>query len=323
MHIQFLPLFVDPVSGEALELEVESAEADRIISGYLYSSTARYPIIRSVPRFVNPEEPNYARSFGYQWMRWSRVQFESANIGRPMEGHTRAMWERITGRTAQAGSLEGQTVLDMGCGPGRFIEIARQAGARVVGVDYSIAVEVAAEAFANDPAVCICQADVLSLPFRDGVFEGAFSIGVLHHTPAPQQGVEQALKVLRQDGWFALSVYAKNGYYNYPNVQFWRKLFNFTWPVLRQYPPLLYSHLAGYILRPLARIPGLALLIRVPFPFVRLPDARWSVLDTFDSVTPSFQSGHETYEVHQWLKRAGFREVEAADWGPTAVRAQR
>lgn len=323
MHIQFLELLADPATGEPLRLEVETAVGDRILSGSLHSAANRYRILRGVPRFVDHDQPNYAASFGYQWSKWSRVQFESENIGRPMEGHTRSMWERIIGRTAGPASLTGQTILDMGCGSGRFVEVAREAGARVVGVDYSMAADAAAENFAHDADVCICQADVMSLPFRPGVFDGAFSIGVLHHTPTPERGVRQAFCTLREGGWFALSVYPRVGYYNYPNVQLWRRFFNFTWPLLKHYPPLVFAYVAAYFLRPLTRIPGLDALIRVPFPFVKLPDPRWTVLDTFDSITPSFQSGHDTYEVHQWLKSAGFQDVAASDWGPTSVHGRR
>ena len=37
-----------------------------------------------------------------EWSRWPRVQFESENVGRPMQGHTTRMWERITGRVRRA-----------------------------------------------------------------------------------------------------------------------------------------------------------------------------------------------------------------------------
>ncbi len=42
---------------------------------------------------------------------------------------------------------------------------------------------------------------------------------------------------------------------------------------------------------------------------------RWSILDTFDSVTPSYQSAHEAYEVFQWLKTNGLVEIETSNWG--------
>jgi SAM-dependent methyltransferase len=320
VHRQFLEYLVDPLSQEPLRLENAETNGDLIEGGLLRSADREYPIVRGVPRFAGYASDHYAVSFGYQWKRWPRVQFESENAGRPMQGHTLRMWERITGISSD---ISQQVVLDIGCGPGRFIEVARRKGARVIGVDYSQAVEAAAENFAGDPDVCICQADALRLPIRQGSVDGAFSIGVLHHTPDPFRGVQAAYRAIRPGGWFAVSVYGKGGYYDFPTVQMWRRLFHFLWPLFGHYPPLLYSYITVYGLRPVAFIPLLGKAIRLFLPFVKLPDIRWSLLDTFDSVTPSYQSGHESHEVFQWLKRSGFVEVEPSDWGSTVFRGRK
>jgi SAM-dependent methyltransferase len=317
MHIQFASCFCDPVSGEPMRLAIREREGDEVLAGELTCASATYPIVRGVPRFVPPE--NYSGSFGYQWNRWPRLQFDSENAGRPMEGYTGRMFERITGVHA----LDGQTVLDIGCGPGRFIEIARKKGARVIGVDYSLAVEAARENFRHDPDVCICQADALSLPFPPASFDGAYSIGVLHHTPDPCRGVEQAARVLEPGGWFAISVYGKGGYYDFPSVQAWRKVFKTLWPVAGQFPPLAYAYATAYGTRPLTRIPLLGKALRAVLPCIHLPDVRWSVLDTFDSVTPSYQSAHRPFEVFQWLKSAGLEHIEPSDWGIGAFHGQK
>jgi SAM-dependent methyltransferase len=322
VHIQFASLFADPQTGARLTLSSTDRRGDNVISGALISPTARYPIVRGIPRFVPFETGNYSRSFGYQWNRWPRVQFDSENSGRPMQGHTGRMFERISGQDR----LAGQLILDIGCGPGRFIETARSMGATVIGIDYSSAVEAARENFKHDPDVVICQADALHLPLPAGSVDGAYSIGVLHHTPDPCQGVEEAARVVRAGGWFALSVYGKGGYYDFPTVQAWRRVFQALWPIAGHYPPLLYAYATAYALRPLARIPLIGPLLgkalRLPFPYVNLPDVHWSLLDTFDSVTPSYQSAHRVFEVFQWLKSAGMEDIEPSDWGFSAFHAR-
>jgi hypothetical protein len=61
--------------------------------------------------------------------------------------------------------------------------------------------------------------------------------------------------------------------------------------------------------------------IRLPFPFTNLPDRAWSLLDTFDSLTPTYQSAHTSDEVFRWLKDAGFVDIRPSDWGSTAYSA--
>lgn len=319
MRESFLPYLADPETGESLELVVVRREGDRILEGSLRSSFGEYPIVRGVPRFAGyVGAGDYVASFGYQWNRWRRVQFDSANRGRSMDGYTRRMWERITGRQDR---LDGLMLADFGCGPGRFLETVREKGARVIGIDLSSAVEAAQDNFGDDPDVLICQADALKPPLRAASFDAAYSIGVLHHTPKPSDGVSAMARSLKPEGWLGVCVYQKGSYYDSPLVRLYRKIFNAVEPILGHYPPLLYSYFAAYVLNPLSRLPLIGLIVKATFPFARIPDSRWSLLDTFDSVTPSHQSTHESYEVFRWLKDLGMTGIEPSDWGATSYHA--
>ena len=318
MHVKFLPFLADPVTRTQLQLTVLKAHGDQVLEGTLTSERGTtYPIVRGVPHFVpDAVARTYIDTFSYQWSKWSRVQFESENRGRVMEGHTRRMWERITGIRDE--QLNGAVIAEFGCGSGRFIEVVRNKGGRVIGLDMSEAVEAARESFEGDTDVLICQADVLAPPLAPDSLDGAFSIGVLHHTPDPLRGFREIVKAVRPGGWVAVSVYGKGGYYDWSTVRFYRRIFQALWPLLGPRAPLAYSWFAAYVLGPLSYIPVLGLLLRAALPFVRLPDARWSFLDTFDSVTPKYQSAHESFEVFQWFRQNGLRDIAPSDWGFTA-----
>lgn len=321
MNIEFLKFFIDPATGESLTLEDAVYEQNDIISGKLKSSSNTYEIVNGIPRFIPMEKKNYAKSFGYQWNKWKRIQFDSENKGTKMEGYTKMMWEKICDLANDTDMLHNKLILDIGCGPGRFIEAARTKGAKVIGLDYSSAVEAGRENFKDDPDTCIIQADALKLPIAPNVLDGAYTIGVLHHTPDPKKGVEQATIALKDGGWFAVSVYAKGGYYDKIFVQAWRKLFNFLWPVFKHYPALLYTYTVMVLFWPIGRvIPFLGKIIRQAFPYVNLPNWRWAMLDTFDSLTPSYQSAHESYEVFRWFKDNGYKKIEPVDWSFTAYK---
>jgi ubiquinone/menaquinone biosynthesis C-methylase UbiE/uncharacterized protein YbaR (Trm112 family) len=319
MHKKFLDYLADPETGSPLELVVVEARGEQVVSGFLRSPTAEYPIVRGVPRFAGFDQKCYTESFGYQWRRWPRLQFESENVGGPMEGHTKEMWEKITGAR---GELAGKVALDIGCGSGRFVDVARSKGARVIGIDYSAAVEAAAENFREDPEVCICQADALKLPLKAAAVDEAFSIGVLHHTPDPVKGVMEAARVIKPGGSLSLAVYYKYGYYNSYIVKIWRRFFSALQPKFGQTPALIYAYLVVYGFRPVAHFSLIRKGLKAVFPFMWLPDIRWSVLDTFDCVTPSYQSGHEPPEVAHWFKECGFSNIEPTGWGLTSFRGQ-
>lgn len=322
MHRSFLPYLADPHTKESLTLVTHRGQGDFIIEGELRSSVGTYPIRKGIPRLVpSLEDGSYVRSFSYQWGKWSRVQFESENQGGPMQGHTERMWQKIT--AIQQRDLEGAVLLDYGCGSGRFMETVRKRNGRVIGLDLSNSVESARQNFIDDPGVLVCQADALTSPIKPNSVDAAYSIGVLHHTPNPFQGFQEMVKTVKPGGRVSLAVYSKGGYYDSLTVRMYRGLFRALQPFFGPYLCLAYSYAAAYALRPLSRIPLLSSAVRAVFPFVPLPDVRWAVLDTFDSLTPVYQSTHESYEVYQWFKRCGLQDIEPSEWGSTAFHATR
>ena len=307
MKYKHLHLLCDPLTGEDLILLNSVVEGDEIISGTLQSLTHQYPIRDGIPRFVSDQ--GYSENFGYQWNRWARVQFEDQNMGGPMQNHTTNMFVSITGFTEQ--ELRGKTVLDIGCGPGRFSDVALGMGAMAVALDYSSAIDAAKENFKGQNAdILFIQGDALRLPLKSNSVDFSFSIGVLHHTPSPATGVQEAFRVTKIGGKFALRVYNADGFYTYPLVRFWRWLFRGMWPVLGHYPPLIYSYLFGSLSFFLGKIwRPLSYPLRVAFPTVWLPDYRWAILDTFDAIATTHQSGHTPTEVAEWFQHAGFADI--------------
>jgi hypothetical protein len=89
--------------------------------------------VNGIPRFVPAR--NYAANFGFQWNRFRRTQLDSGT-GLPI---SRDRFQRATGWSRD--TLAGARVLDVGCGAGRFAEVALSLGASVVAIDYSSAVD--------------------------------------------------------------------------------------------------------------------------------------------------------------------------------------
>ena len=311
-HCEFL---LDPQTGEDLNIKIEKQIGDSIITGSLISKSNCYPIINGIPRFVNLD--GYSKNFGWQWKKWSKVQFESENKDSPMEGYTEDMFFKIT--NFEKKSIKNKLVLDLGCGSGRFLDIVNKYEGLLIALDYTSAIDVAKLNIQNENILYI-QGDALKLPIKTEVVDYVYSIGVLHHTPDPKKGIEQVYNVLKKEGVFAISLYSENSLYTFFSVKIWRKIFNMLWPFFGSYPAFVYSKFFGTITYYLGKIHiYLTYPIRFFFPTAVLPDIKWSILDTFDKVTTSFQSGHSEKQVIFWFETLCFKNIRVGSWWPVNI----
>ena len=53
------------------------------------------------------------------------------------------------------------------------------------------------------------QADIFNLPFAPGTFDFVYSVGVLHHLPDPQRGLESIAPLAKENGLVSIWVYSK------------------------------------------------------------------------------------------------------------------
>lgn len=185
----------------------ESAPDGHILRGALKCAAcgAIYPILGGVPRFlpdkVIDEVLTTVEGFGYQWQH-ARAAVEETRF-------TAAETFLDFIAPVKPDYFQGKTILDGGCGSGRFTYWAQQFGAAaVVGVDLSDSVYVAFQKNRHLPNVMIVQADLLGLPLRQR-FDYAFSIGVLHHTANPRAGFDAITALVKPGGGVSAWVYGQ------------------------------------------------------------------------------------------------------------------
>jgi SAM-dependent methyltransferase len=106
------------------------------------------------------------------------------------------------------GRLE-HTILDIGCGNGRLIDLFGNKNIRYTGVDSSKELIEIAKKHRGKQGKFI-HANALSLPFKDNTFDTVFSIAVLHHVPSKNfrtRFVQEAYRVTKPRGTLILTVW--------------------------------------------------------------------------------------------------------------------
>src|SRR6478672_1396289 len=111
---------------------------------------------------MTPTALDQSRTKSAYALQWNRFR-----IVRPEED--RATFRNRTG--LDPSKLAGARVLDGGCGMGRYLRVAAEAGARVVGMDLSGAVIAARDLTREFPEVSIVRGDLLRPPFDEGTFD--------------------------------------------------------------------------------------------------------------------------------------------------------
>lgn len=301
-----------------------------IESGELSSKNGdfTYPIIKGIPRFVSAEY--YSKSFGYEWEKWSKVQYANENIGGKLEGFTDEMFNLVTGFKEE--DIKGKMIVEFGCGGGRYMDVVLRKGGVAIGIDLSLAVEPAKENLKNYENVLIVQGDILKSPFKSNVFDNGFTIGVLHHTPDPGKGLKELFRTIKLNGEAACAVYQSHGWYASKSVALYRKIINKTRFIFGNSLALIYSHISArtlyHIMPIIKKIPVLGhRIVRISennFLVVnKQPDLKWRILDTFDAITPEYASTHTGEEVESWFKNAKCLDIHLTKWGRCAWKGKK
>jgi len=277
-----------------------------------------FPIQGDIPRFVSKD--NYASPFGIQWNRFRETQLDSYT-GLAI---SRERLTRLCGGNLDV--FHGARVLEAGCGAGRFTEVMLQAGARVFAADISSAVEANYKNCHAYPDYFICQADIMELPILPEQFDIVVCVGVIQHTPDPEQTMRVLCSHVKPGGMLFLDHYT-HGYATTPvrrwlrsylqkkpkefSMEFVQILCRTLWPwhkllfqmkrvpVLRRFRPILlfWSPLVDYH----DAYPALDKNLLF----------EWAVLDTHDTLTDFYKHFRSAKEISHHLEACGMTGIAA------------
>jgi SAM-dependent methyltransferase len=298
----------DPHSGARLAL------ADGMLRS---PDGAAYPVVDGIPRFVAPG--NYADDFGAQWNRFPRTQLDSTSgLSISRDRLTRCVGGNL-------GRLRGQRVLEAGSGAGRFSEVLLGAGAVLDSFDYSSAVRANAANNGASDALTLVQADIRHIPFAAETYDWVICLGVLQHTPSPEESIAALWRMVRPGGHLVIDHYRYRLRFALP-TPIGDAGSVYRWLILRLPPsrreaavkrvtdfwfPLHWRWRKSLTLQ---RIIRRFSPLRFYYPDLPLRDReehyQWSLLDTHDCTTDVFKHLRKPEQIHATLEALGATDIQ-------------
>ncbi len=274
-----------------------------------------YPYKDGAYRLVGND--NYTSNFGLEWNTFQKTQIDK------FSGNT-VSEERFFAQTQWAkDGLEGQTILEVGSGAGRFSQIILDhTKATLYSVDYSNAVEANYRNNGPHERLKLFQASIYELPFQKESFDKVICLGVLQHTPDFKASVKALVDMVKPGGELIIDFYPIKNILTKVHGKYILR------PFLKRLKhdtlmSLIRNNVDALIaLYRFNRRVGLGFLNRfVPVCEIErtLPAGmnkeqlrEWVILDTFDMFSPEYDQPKRLSTVARWLKEFGMIDVDAA-----------
>ncbi|MBC2716491.1 MAG: methyltransferase domain-containing protein [Desulfobacteraceae bacterium] len=138
--------------------------------------------------------------------------------------------KRVEGILMELAKMAGNgSLLDIGCGMGFIIDIAKRHFRRITGIDITEAMLEKVNQKAETCEISVKVAEVERMPFPDASFDVATAYAVIHHLHALKPAFAEAFRVLKQGGY----LYTDTD----PNYYFWEAIRNL--PEGKKYSPIV------------------------------------------------------------------------------------
>jgi uncharacterized protein YbaR (Trm112 family)/trans-aconitate methyltransferase len=296
-----------------------------------------YPIADGVPRMLQPHagdagetavDAHTRAAFGFEWLRYPVTTFgEDAVTLYGLTGIEPKFYDQVHFRNlfsheptpadvavTETSFFNGKKVLEAGCGMGKYVNVVATRAARLaVGLDASDAVLRARKLNRDHDNVLIVQGDIFHPPLR-GEFDFAYSVGVLHHTPAARRAFMSVASLVRPDGEMAVWLYPHAMTLAPQLIEFWHE--RIARPLTSRLPHETLERLCtqlgrlsayktrlqnqgGTGRRLLARSINLVAVGEHVNPEI-------AAFLNFDWYSPPFRSRHTVTELEEWYREAGF-----------------
>jgi len=187
--------------------------------------------------------------FGHEWKKFDQSAISSEELEYNFDTYFSIFpWDHLPSDSVG---------FDAGCGSGRWSLLAAPRVGHLHCVDPSIAIDVAQKNLQGLSNCSFHRNTVSDMPFPDKSMDFGYSLGVLHHIPDTQQGINDCVRKLKSGAPFLVYLY-----YAFDNQPFWFRWLWMVSDIIRRLvsispQPIKYvlsQLIAGTVYFPLARI---------------------------------------------------------------------
>jgi len=265
---------------------------------------------------MNNHDKEVVEGFGDEWTRYDQSKLEASELNSLFDEYFSVFpWEKIT---------KDSIGFDLGCGSGRWARIVAPRVKALYCIEPSDAIKVAQKNLSNQLNCKFLKEYVEDFSIQDNSMDFGYSLGVLHHIPDTQLGLNKCVEKLKPGAPFLVYLY-----YKFDNRPWWYKFIWSTTEVLRftisrmpKFLRYIFSLIiACVIYYPLAKIAKV--LERFNFNVDRIPLSSYRKLsfytmktDSLDRFGTKLERRFTKIEIHELMVKAGLKNIQFSDKKP-------
>jgi len=255
--------------------------------------------------------------FGAEWSKFDQSELEKAEHQQIFESYFKIFpWEDLP---------KDAVGFDLGCGSGRWAKKVAPRVGKLICIDASRdALEVAKKNLGGEGNCEFHNASVAEMPLEDNSVDFGYSLGVLHHIPDTQEGINACVRKIKKGAPFLVYLY-----YAFDNRPAWFRLLWKISDVVRKGIsglPTGVKHLVAEIIAftvyfPLARtaylLEKMGLNVSAfPLSIYRNKSLYTMRTDSLDRFGTRLEQRFTRKQIKEMMENAGLKDIEFSDEMP-------